>query len=64
LSYLDRPQDRFGGTFPNYFPGFIYNNLTGTLYFDADGNGAGARMAIASLVGSPDTLAALDFVLS
>lgn len=43
---------------------FIYNNLNGALYFDADGSGAGARVRIASLNGSPDTLAASDFVLT
>src|SRR5262249_34111497 len=43
---------------------FIYNNLNGALYFDSDGSGRGARVAIASLYGSPDTLAATDFVLA
>lgn len=41
---------------------FIYETDTGRLYFDADGNGAGARMLIATLEGLP-TLAADDFLL-
>jgi Ca2+-binding RTX toxin-like protein len=43
---------------------FIYSNLNGALYFDADGSGAGARVLIASLYGSPDTLAATEFLLA
>lgn len=41
---------------------FIYETDTGRLYFDADGNGAGTRMLIATLEGLP-TLAAGDFLL-
>jgi serralysin len=43
---------------------FIYNNLNGALFFDADGSGAGGRVRITSLNDSPDTLAASDFVLT
>ncbi len=39
---------------------FIYNNTNGALYFDIDGNGAGARVQIASLTGIP-ALTAADF---
>ena len=37
----------------------IYNTATGELWYDADGNGAGARQLIATLQGAP-TLAATD----
>jgi serralysin len=43
---------------------FLYNTLNGALYFDADGSGRGARVLIAGLNGSPDALAATDFVLA
>ena len=40
----------------------IYNQANGVLYYDADGSGAGARVAIAHLVGNP-VLDAADIVL-
>jgi serralysin len=40
----------------------IYNNMTGQLFYDADGNGAGAAVLFATLTGAP-TLAASDFVV-
>jgi serralysin len=40
----------------------IYNNATGQLFFDADGNGAGAAVLFATLQGNP-VLAASDFVV-
>ncbi|WP_426954890.1 beta strand repeat-containing protein [Muricoccus radiodurans] len=41
---------------------FIYETDTGALFFDADGNGAGARVHIATLSGTP-ALAASDFTV-
>lgn len=38
---------------------FIYDSATGNLYYDADGNGAGAAVQFATLTGAP-TLAASD----
>ncbi len=40
----------------------IYNNATGALFFDADGNGAGAAVQFATLSGAP-ALAASDFTV-
>jgi len=40
----------------------IYNTTTGVLSYDADGNGLGAALTIATLVGSP-TLVFSDFVI-
>ena len=40
----------------------VYDTSTGELWYDADGNGAGARLLIATLDGAP-TLAAADIVL-
>jgi len=40
----------------------IYNTTTGVLSYDADGNGSGAALTIATLVGSP-TLVFSDFVI-
>ncbi len=41
---------------------FVYNISTGALYFDEDGNGATARVLIASLTGNP-SLTAGDFTI-
>jgi Ca2+-binding RTX toxin-like protein len=38
----------------------IYDATTGNLYFDADGNGAGAQVLFANVIGHP-VLAATDF---
>jgi Ca2+-binding RTX toxin-like protein len=40
----------------------VYDAATGRLYFDADGNGAGAAILFATLQGNP-TLAASDFMV-
>ena len=40
----------------------VYNHVNGALYYDADGNGAGAAVLFATLQGAP-TLAASDFVV-
>jgi len=40
----------------------IYNSSTGALLFDADGNGAGAAVQFATLLGAP-SLAASDFLV-
>ncbi|MCB4359063.1 hypothetical protein KIG99_05065 [Quatrionicoccus australiensis] len=40
----------------------LYNTTTGKLYYDADGNGAGAAVQFATLIGQP-TLTASDFVI-
>jgi large repetitive protein len=42
---------------------FIYNTTTGNLYFDADGNGAGASVLMANLSSTP-ALTAADFVIT
>jgi Ca2+-binding RTX toxin-like protein len=41
----------------------IYNNLTGQLYYDADGTGAGAQMLFATLEPGLPTVTAADFVV-
>jgi Ca2+-binding RTX toxin-like protein len=41
----------------------VYNQANGVLYYDADGAGGSAGVKIATLSGSPDALAASDFVL-
>jgi len=41
---------------------FAYDTTTGTLSFDADGNGAGAAVVLVTLTGAP-TLAASDIVM-
>ena len=40
----------------------VYNNATGQLYYDADGNGAGAAQLIATLTGAP-TLVPGNFIV-
>lgn len=40
----------------------VYNSATGQLFFDADGNGAGAQVLFATLTASP-TVTAADFVI-
>jgi len=40
----------------------VYNPTTGALFFDADGNGAGAAVQFAVLSGAP-ALAASDFTV-
>ena len=40
----------------------LYNTSTGALYYDADGNGAGAAVQFATLSGHP-TLLATDFII-
>ena len=40
----------------------IYDSSDGSLYYDADGNGAGARVEFVSLTGNP-VLTAADFVI-
>jgi Ca2+-binding RTX toxin-like protein len=40
----------------------IYNNATGALFFDADGNGAGAAVQFATMQGTP-SLSASDFMV-
>ena len=40
----------------------IYNSATGALYFDADGNGAGAMVQFATLNGAP-AITASDFIV-
>jgi serralysin len=42
---------------------FIYNSSTGNLYFDADGNGAGASVIIANL-SNVGALTASDFIIT
>ena len=41
----------------------IYNATSGALFYDADGNGAGAAIRFAVLTGSPDTLSASNFII-
>ena len=41
---------------------FIYNQSEGVLYYDADGSGAGAKIALAHLQGNP-VLDAGDIVM-
>jgi Ca2+-binding RTX toxin-like protein len=41
----------------------VYNQSTGALYYDADGAGGNASVQVATLTGSPDALAASDFII-
>jgi Ca2+-binding RTX toxin-like protein len=41
----------------------LYDTATGNLYYDADGNGAGARIWFATLSGAAGTVDATDFTL-
>jgi len=38
----------------------IYNSATGALYYDSDGNGAGAAVQFATLLGTP-AISSIDF---
>ena len=40
----------------------VYNTSTGSLYYDADGSGAGAAQLIATISGNP-TIAATDIAV-
>jgi hypothetical protein len=42
---------------------FLYNSGTGVFAFDADGNGAGAALTLATLANKPPTLVPADVVL-
>lgn len=42
----------------------LYNTTSGALFYDADGDGAGVAIQFATLTGSPDTLAASDFMVT
>jgi Ca2+-binding RTX toxin-like protein len=46
---------------PNDF--ILYDTMTGALYYDTDGSGAGVAVQFAVLTGSPDGLAASDFTI-
>jgi Ca2+-binding RTX toxin-like protein len=39
----------------------LYDSATGSLYYDADGNGAGAKVLLGNFVGMTGTLDASDF---
>lgn len=41
----------------------IYDQSTGTLYYDADGNGTGSAMTVAVLTSKPPSLVAADFII-
>ena len=42
----------------------LYDSSTGNLYYDADGNGAGARVLIANLTVTGGTVDASDFIIT
>ena len=42
----------------------LYDSSTGNLYYDADGNGAGARVLIAKLTVTAGTVDAADFIIT
>ncbi len=52
-SILDAKRFTLGSSATNDSQRFIYNSSSGALFFDADGNGAGAQVRIAQLVGNP-----------
>ena len=41
----------------------VYNTSTGSLYYDADGSGAGAAQLIATFQGAPGVVATDIFVI-
>jgi Ca2+-binding RTX toxin-like protein len=41
----------------------IYNTSTGRLFYDSDGNGAGAAVQIAIIGNRPSNIASNDFVI-
>lgn len=50
LGALDPSVFAFGAAATDSLQRILYNQATGDIYFDADGNGAGARQLVASLV--------------
>ena len=63
LGTLSAAAFRVGGAAADADDRIIYNNVTGALFFDSDGNGGAAQTQIATLTGSPDTVSRFDFVI-